>query len=109
MQHEKPDDFVFATGETHSVREFVEKTFAHLGIEIGWRGTGENETGVIVSINEDILSCRVRTNKQFVKVNDTVVQVSPSYFRPTEVDLLIGDSSKAEKSWGGKRRPNSTA
>ncbi len=104
IQHEKADDFVFATGETHSVREFVEKTFEHLGIEIGWRGTGENECGVIVSINKDILSEKTRTGEQFVKENETVVRISPSYFRPTEVDLLIGDSSKAEKTFGWKAK-----
>jgi len=56
IQHDQPDDFVFATGETHSVRDFVEKTFEHLGIEIGWRGEGENESGVIISIDRDILN-----------------------------------------------------
>jgi GDPmannose 4,6-dehydratase len=100
MQHEKPDDFVFATGETHSVREFIEKTFEHLGIEIGWQGEGEKESGVIVSINKDILSEKTRTDAPFVKENQAVVRISSSYFRPTEVDLLIGDSSKAEKTFG---------
>jgi GDPmannose 4,6-dehydratase len=104
MQHEKPDDFVFATGETHSVREFIEKTFEHLGIEIGWQGEGEKESGVIASINKDILSEKTRTSEQFVKENETVVRISPSYFRPTEVDLLIGDSSKAEKAFGWKAK-----
>ncbi len=104
IQHEKADDFVFATGETHSVREFVEKTFEHLGIEIGWRGTGENESGVIISINKDILREKTRTGEQFVKENETVVRISPSYFRPTEVDLLIGDASKAEYTLGWKAK-----
>ena len=104
IQHEKADDFVFATGETHSVREFIEKTFEHLGIEIGWRGTGENESGVIASIDKDLLSEKTRTGEQFVKENQTVVRKSPSYFRPTEVDLLIGDSSKAEKVLGWKAK-----
>ncbi len=104
MQHEKPDDFVFATGETHSVREFVEKTFEHLGIKIEWRGAGENESGVIVSIDKNLLSKKTQGGKQFVKENETVVEVSPSYFRPTEVDLLIGDSSKAQKTLGWKAK-----
>jgi len=102
MQHEKADDFVLATGETFSVRDFVEKTFEHLGIEIGWRGEGDQESGVIVSINEDVLREKTRTGESFVKPNETVVQVSPSYFRPTEVDFLIGDASKAEKTLGWK-------
>jgi GDPmannose 4,6-dehydratase len=104
MQHEKAGDFVFATGETHSVREFIEKTFGHLGIEIGWKGEGKNESGVIVSIDKDILSERTGGGEQFVKENETVVWISPSYFRPTEVDLLIGDSSKAEKTLGWKAK-----
>lgn len=104
MQHERADDYVFATGETHSVREFVEKTFEHLGIEIGWRGAGENESGVVISIDENLLRERARTDELFVKENATVVQISPSYFRPTEVDLLIGDSSKAEKTFGWKAK-----
>jgi len=102
MQHEEADDFVLATGETFSVRDFVEKTFKHLGIEIGWRGEGAQESGVIVSINEDVLKEKTRTGESFVKPNETVVQVSPSYFRPTEVDFLIGDASKAEKTLGWK-------
>ncbi len=104
MQHEKADDFVLATGETYSVREFVEKTFEHLGIQIDWLGECENETGVIVSINKDILSEKTRTGEQFVKENETIVRLSPSYLRPTEVDLLIGDSSKAEKTLGWKAK-----
>ena len=97
MQQEQADDFVLATGETHSVREFVEKTFNYLGIEIGWRGAGETESGVITAINTDILQGKTQTDEQFVKVNQTVVRVSPTYFRPTEVDLLIGNAAKAEK------------
>lgn len=104
MQHEKADDFVLATGETFSVREFVEKTFEYLGIEIGWRGEGVRETGQIVSINEDVLRKKMRREEIFVKQNETVVEISPSYFRPTEVDILIGDSSKAEKILGWKAK-----
>ena len=104
LQHEKADDFVFATGEAHSVRELIEKTFERLGIEIGWRGIGENESGVVASINKDVLSEKTRTSEQFVKVNETVVRVNPSYFRPTEVDALVGDSSKAEKILGWKAK-----
>ncbi len=104
MQHEKADDFVLATGETHSVREFIEETFKYLGIEIGWRGAGENEIGVITSIDKDILREITQTGEQFVKVNQTVVRINPSYFRPTEVDLLIGDSSKAEEVLGWKAK-----
>lgn len=86
LRHSKPDDFVVATGETHSVREFVEKAFARGGIEIEWRGEGEDEKGV---------------DK---KTGRVLVEVDPRYFRPTEVDLLLGDPSKAERELGWKRR-----
>lgn len=76
MQHEKAEDFVSATGETHSVRDFAEKAFSCLGIEIDWRGAGEQEKGVVASINKDLLSEKTRAGKQFVKINDTVVKVS---------------------------------
>ncbi|XP_063702495.1 GDP-mannose 4,6 dehydratase [Culicoides brevitarsis] len=78
MQQEKPEDFVIATGETHSVREFVELAFKHIGTEIEWRGSGMEEVGV-----------EKGTNTVRVKVN-------PKYFRPTEVDLLLGDATKAK-------------
>jgi GDPmannose 4,6-dehydratase len=104
MQHENADDFVLATGETHSVREFVEESFKHLGIEIAWQGEGVNEKGIIASIKKDVLSEKTKTNDLFVKENDVVVEVSASYFRPTEVDLLIGDSTKAETKLGWKAK-----
>ncbi|XP_058125627.1 GDP-mannose 4,6 dehydratase [Anopheles ziemanni] len=82
MQQEKPEDFVIATGETHSVREFVEKAFQYIGREIEWRGTGVDEVGV-------------------EKGTDTVrVRINSKFFRPTEVDLLLGDASKAKAQLG---------
>lgn len=88
MQHDKPDDFVIATGETHSVREFVEEVGKNLGMNIKWKGKGINEKGI-----------DVRSNK-------VVVDVNPVYFRPSEVDLLIGDSTKAKKILGWKPKVN---
>jgi GDPmannose 4,6-dehydratase len=82
MQKDKPDDYVLATGETHSVREFVEKAFKHVGIEIGWKGKGVEEVGF------DAKSGKV------------YVEVDARYFRPTEVDLLLGDPSKAHRELG---------
>jgi GDPmannose 4,6-dehydratase len=84
LQAEVPDDFVLATGETRSVREFVQLAFAEVGRTIEWRGEGVEETGV---------------DK---KSGKTLVRVDPTYFRPTEVDLLIGDSSKAREKLGWK-------
>lgn len=84
LQINKPDDFVIATNETHSVREFIEAACRHLGFEIKWRGKGVKEIGI-----------DPRTKK-------TIIQIDPRYFRPTEVDLLIGDYSKAKKLLGWK-------
>lgn len=97
LQYEKADDFVLATGESHSVREFVERAFSELGIDIGWRGNGADEKGVIHRIDENVLNEKVGITHQFVHVNDEVVEISPSYYRPTEVDSLIGDAGKAKK------------
>ena len=79
LQHDSPDDFVLATGKTRSVREFVTLSFNEVGIEIKWIGDKENEKGI---------------NK---KTGDIIVEVDPKYYRPTEVDLLIGDPSKAAR------------
>src|SRR5664279_32045 len=81
-QQPQPDDYVLATGEAHSVREFVEKAFSHIGKRIAWRGTGIDEKGFDTASNQ------------------VLVEVDPRYFRPTEVDLLIGDPSKARSKLG---------
>jgi len=86
LQKDTPDDYVCATGETHEVKEFVEKSFRHAGVEIEWKGKGINEVGV---------------DKATEKV---VVRVDPQYFRPTEVELLIGDPAKAQRQLGWKPR-----
>jgi len=104
LQHHKADDFVLATNETHSVREFVEETFNNVGVEIVWKGEGGEEKGIIRKIDEAVLKEKTKSNEIFVKENETVVALSPNYLRPTEVDLLIGDSSKAarELNWKAK-------
>ena len=81
LQHDRPEDFVIATGETHTVREFCERAFARAGIPIEWRGSGLEEEGVDAAGN-------VR------------VSIDPRYLRPTEVDVLLGDSSKAAQKLG---------
>lgn len=85
LQQDKPDDYVIATNETRTVREFVEKAFACAGIDVKWEGTGVDEIGIDQA-----------TGKVVVKVN-------PKFFRPAEVDLLIGDPHKAESVLGWKR------
>lgn len=86
MQQEKPDDFVLSTNETHAVREFVEKAFAVVNRKIRWEGKEEKEVGI------DETSGRV------------VVRIDPNYYRPTEVDILLGDSTKAAKLLGWTRK-----
>jgi len=114
LQHKEADDFVLATGETHTVREFAELTFKHLGIELEWIGEGVNEVGRIKNVALDKAKSLIgfdidkeRTRSDFttrLKKGDVLVRVNPNYYRPTEVDLLIGDSSKAEKLLGWKAK-----
>jgi GDPmannose 4,6-dehydratase len=86
VQQDEPDDYVLATGETHSVREFAELAFRNIGVELTWRGTGTEEQGI------DAASGKVR------------VAIDPRYFRPTEVDVLLGDASKAHQKLGWQHR-----
>jgi GDPmannose 4,6-dehydratase len=86
LQQPAPDDYVLATGETHSVREFVETAFAKAGRELVWSGEGIDETG---------------TDRKSGKV---LVRIDPAYFRPTEVDILLGDPSKAQKKLGWRHQ-----
>ncbi len=92
LQQEKPEDFVLATGITTEIREFVKMAFAEVGIELGFRGEAENEEGYIVANN----------GPYDVALNKVVVKVDPRYYRPTEVDLLIGDATKANQKLGWK-------
>lgn len=85
MQQDKPDDFVLATGEMHTVREFVEKSFKTVGVTIAWEGKGDQEIG------KDQATGKIR------------VRVDPRYYRPTEVELLLGDPTKAHKVLGWKK------
>jgi GDPmannose 4,6-dehydratase len=86
LQQDKPDDYVLTTGERHSVREFVEKAFASVDRRIEWHGSGKNEKGVDARSGE------------------VLIEVDARYFRPTEVDLLVGDSSKAQKRLGWRHK-----
>lgn len=103
LQQETPDDFVIATGECHSVREFVEKSFKALGIRIAWQGRGVEEIGIVAEIPDlEELDLRNGTYISSPKVGDTIVKIDARYFRPTEVDFLLGDPSKANKKLGWK-------
>jgi GDPmannose 4,6-dehydratase len=99
MQQEKAEDFVIATGITTTVRDFVRMTFAELGIEIEFSGKDENERGVVIDVDQDRLD-ELGLNSDNFKFGQTVVKVDPKYFRPTEVDLLIGDATKAKEKLG---------
>jgi len=91
LQQDKPEDYVLATGVTTSVRDFLIMSFAELGIELEFKGEGVDEAGVVKSIN----------NKDTkLPIGKTIVRIDPKYYRPSEVDLLIGDASKAREKLG---------
>jgi GDPmannose 4,6-dehydratase len=96
LQQDKPEDFVIATGVTNSVREFVRLSFAELGIELEFKGSGVNEIAVVKNCHGEFK----------LKTGSTVLEVDPNYFRPTEVDLLIGDPTKAQMKLGWKPKHN---
>ncbi len=100
LQQKKPDDYVVATGESHSVREFVELAFREIGMEIQWKGRGVKEVGIISKIRGQ----RSEVSKRALRAGDVVVEIDPRYFRPTEVDELLGDASKARKALGWEPR-----
>jgi GDPmannose 4,6-dehydratase len=96
LQQESPEDFVLATGITTTIRDFVKMSFAEVGIKLEFKGINENEEGYIIENNSNFK----------VNVGDVVVRVDPKYFRPTEVDLLIGDPSKAKNKLGWEPKYN---
>jgi GDPmannose 4,6-dehydratase len=131
LQQKKADDYVVATGESHSVRDFVELAFREIGAEVQWKGKGVKEKGIISEIRDQRSSSSARGyggqgernsgvviggaakprhlksdaiasdfRKRALRAGDVVVEVDPRYFRPTEVDELLGDASKARKVLG---------
>ena len=99
LQQDIPEDYVLATGITTTIRDFVKMSFSELGIELGFRGNAENEEGFILN----------NKSKFLLNEGDVVVRVDPKYYRPTEVDLLIGDPTKAMKQLGWKPKYNLSA
>ncbi|RNL56898.1 GDP-mannose 4,6-dehydratase [Pedobacter jejuensis] len=99
LQQEKPEDFVIATGVTTTVRDFVRMSFAEVGIEVEFSGKDDNEKGVIIDVDEQIAHS-LGLNTQTLKIGQTVIKVDPKYFRPTEVDLLLGDPKKSKTQLG---------
>jgi len=133
LQYKEPEDFVLATGETHTVREFCELAFREVGIELEWQGEKVNERGIVKSFNKEKLESLIKNIEQLSELNDKkfnkvdkpnttkilnsnslilnsnfnslilnseVVSVSPTYFRPTEVDILMGNPAKAKEKLG---------
>jgi len=96
LQQDKPDDFVIASGVQHSVRDFVERAAAEIGIRLRWQGEGVDEIGVVVSFEDKGERLKVKGPKE----GDIIVRVDPRYFRPTEVESLLGDASKAKRELG---------
>jgi len=106
LQQDKPDDFVIASGVQHSVREFVEQAAGELGITLSWEGEGVDEIGIIDSFQGNRLSAVSHEYKdERVKIKgpgkgQVIVRIDPRYFRPTEVESLLGDPSKAKRELG---------
>ena len=90
LQQEKPEDYVISTGEQYSVREFIERALSVLGIKIAWEGSGFDEIGRVVEA----------TDRHGPQPGEVIVRIDPRYFRPTEVDSLCGDASKAKRQLG---------
>ncbi len=101
LQQDQPDDFVIATGEQHSVREFLETAARYLGITLVFEGSGVDEVGVVESIDMDVLeSLGVDRKVVGIQQGDAIVRVDPRYFRPAEVETLQGDPAKAREKLG---------
>jgi GDPmannose 4,6-dehydratase len=122
LQQDKAEDFVIATGEQHSVREFIEETSKNLGLTLSWEGEGVNEVGKVASFNKDVLVALLQnqmrdeasaTQNAFIeetlktivanpllKPGSVIVRIDPRYFRPTEVETLLGDASNAKIKLG---------
>lgn len=106
LQQEQPDDFVIATGRQFSVRDFVNAAAAELGLILEWQGDGLNETATVTDIDADktLLAAQGKALNIRVKKGDTIVRVDPRYFRPTEVETLLGDPAKAQAKLNWKPR-----
>jgi len=103
LQQDAPDDYVIATGITTTIRDFIKMAFEEVGVEVVFKGEGVDETAYISSINEKVFNEKVGENYLQVfagKIGEAVVKVDPQYFRPTEVELLIGDATKSRTKLG---------
>ncbi|MBW7845954.1 MAG: GDP-mannose 4,6-dehydratase, partial [Bacteroidia bacterium] len=108
LQQDKPEDYVIATGVTTTVRDFVTMAFAEVGIKLAFKGEQEKEVGYIDAIDKSILE-KSEIKNCILKIGQEVVAVDPRYYRPTEVELLIGDPTKAHTKLGWKPKYNLAA
>jgi len=99
LQQDKAEDFVIATGVTTTVRDFIRMAFTELGVEIEFSGKDEHEKGVVIDVDQQRM-VELGLNADALKFGQTIVKIDPKYFRPTEVDLLIGDATKAKEKLG---------
>jgi len=109
LQQDKPEDFVIGNGASHSVREFCELAFSEAGMELEWRGSGTHEVGVIRSVSPEIARLRPQSQREpetaramafAPQPGNEVVAIDPRYFRPTEVEFLLADASRARENLG---------
>jgi GDPmannose 4,6-dehydratase len=103
LQQDVPEDFIIATGKTTKVRDFVQMAFGHVGFSIRWEGEGVNEVGILDSVDEQkyLAATQLSLNQLILpQLNSVLVKVDPTYFRPTEVDRLIGDPTKSKTKLG---------
>jgi GDPmannose 4,6-dehydratase len=102
LQQEAPEDLVLATGETTTVRAFCEMAFAHLGIKLKWEGQGVNEKGILNGFNakqfEEVTNLSASDFQ--LSTDEVLIEVDPQYFRPTEVDILLGNAERARTKIG---------
>ena len=106
LQQDKPDDYVIATGVTTEVREFVRIAFAEIGVSVAFKGKGPKEVGYVHALDRERFASVVGSKPGHLKPGKNIVFVDPVYFRPTEVDILVGDASKARDRLGW--RPHHT-
>jgi GDPmannose 4,6-dehydratase len=109
LQQDEPDDYVLGTGESHSVRKFVDLAFNHAGIELEWKGTETAEKGIIRSLAPSFSSSSTSSSSALtstLKVGDVLIEIDPRYFRPTEVQFLQCDPTKAKEKLGWEAKVN---
>jgi len=102
LQQEQPDDYVIATGVATSVRDFVSMAFNYVGLELEYIGKGDEEVAVIHKIDKARFAECIGEENSTLKIGNEVLKIDPFYYRPTEVELLVGDASKARRVLGWK-------